>query len=279
MTQQFRISAKGIALVQEFEGDSEGKLEGDRWQAYLDTIAKPHVWTVYYGLTNGVHEGTIVTREQGDEMMKREFIQCETALESMVDVPLNPNMQDALLSLVFNIGPGSPSDTKNKRGFYWSTMRKLINQGKLAAAAAQFERYNHAGGVAVKGLTRRREREAALFMEPMPDAEDKALPMPQRVDVPSPAVTVTQAVRSSPTIGAASVGLLAGIGKAGSSVWDWITDAGQQIGAAKEASGQFGELFKALHINMETVCLTIIVGSLSFVILRHIGQKREGTSL
>ena len=278
MTQNFRISDRGIGLIQEFEGDREGKLPGDRWQAYLDILPKPHVWTIYYGLTKGVHEGMIITRAEGDEMMKREFIQCESALEGMVDVPLSQNQIDALVSFVYNVGPGSPSDTKGRKGFYWSTMRRLINQGKFEAAAAQFPRYKYSGGVPVSGLLRRREAEMALFVEPLPAENTIDPPMPQSVDVPPPVVTTAKAIQTSPTIGAAGLGLLAGLAKAGASIWSWITDAGQQIGAAKEASGPFSELFAVLHINTETVFLAIILGSLAFVIIRHIAQKREGLS-
>jgi lysozyme len=277
-TQQFRISDRGLALIQEFEGDDEGKLDGDRWEAYLDTIPNPPVPTIYFGLTEGVHMGMVITRAQGDEMMKRELIKCETALERMVDTPLTQPQIDSLLSFVYNVGPGSASDTKHKKGFYWSTMRKLINQEKLSAAAAQFVRYNRSGGRVVRGLTRRREREAAMFMEPsdlIPTGAPKES-MPQLVDAPEPASTAVRTVTTSPTIGAAGVGIAAGAVQAGSSAWSLITDAGQQIGAAKEASGPFSELFSALHINVGTVTLAIIIGALAFVLVRHFVQKREG---
>jgi len=276
-TQDFRLGDKGLALIQEFEGCKRGYLGDDRWQAYLDTLPKTPVWTVYYGLTKGVHKGTIVTRAEGDEMMRRELIACETSLENMVDVPLNAHQADACISLIYNMGPGSPSDTKHKRGFYWSTLRKLINQGKLDQAAAQFPRYNRSGGVVVNGLTRRRKAEQALFLLPVPATEAEAdEPMPQAVDKAAPVITTTQAAASSPTIGAAGVGLAATIAQAGSGLWDWITGAGQQITVAKEAAGPFRELFQALHINVTTVTLAITLGALAFVAVRHTLKKREG---
>ena len=125
MSQQFRISDRGLHLIQEFEGNSEGRIQNDRWQAYLDRIAVPPVWTIYYGLTEGVHEGMIVTREQGDEMMRRELIKCEVALENMVSVPLNQNQVDALISFSYNCGSGALRS---------STLMKLLNQGKYTAA-------------------------------------------------------------------------------------------------------------------------------------------------
>jgi hypothetical protein len=195
----------------------------------------------------------------------------------MVSVPLNANQADACLSLIYNMGPGSPADTKHKRGFYWSTLRRLLNEGKLDQAAAQFPRYCRSGGKIVNGLVRRRKAEQALFLLPVAATEAELdEPMPQAVDRPAPAMSTIQAIKSSPTVGATGVGIAAGLTKAASGLWEWITDAGQQIGAAKEASGPFSELFKALHINFETVTLTVIIGTLVFVGVRQVLKKREG---
>ena len=277
MPQDFRLGDKGLALIKEFEGWKRGYLGDDRWEAYLDTLPKNPVWTIYYGLTKGVYGGMIVTREQGDEMMRRELISCETALENLVDVPLNANQADACISLIYNMGPGSPSDTKYKRGFYWSTLRKLINQGKLDAAAAQFPRHCRSGGKVVSGLVRRRKAEQALFLLPVPaDAAEADEPMPQAVDRPVPVVTTVQAVKASPTVGASVVGLGALLTQAGTYLWTWITDAGQQINAVKSAADPYSDLLAALHINVTNVTITIGIGTLAFVAVRQILKKREG---
>lgn len=91
-----------------------------------------------------------------------------------------------------------------------------------------------------------------------------------------PAMTIKKAVATSPTIGAATIGTGAALAQAGAGIWSWITDAGQQITAAQGASGPFGELFKALHINTANVTLAIIIGALVFVGVRHVMQKRQG---
>jgi lysozyme family protein len=93
---------------------------------------------------------------------------------------------------------------------------------------------------------------------------------------PVPTMTTAKAITTSPTVGAATIGAGAAAVQAGSGIWSWITDAGQQITAAQGASGPFAALFKALHINMENVTLVIIIGALVFVGVRHILQKREG---
>uniref|UniRef100_UPI002610DAE7 lysozyme n=1 Tax=Pseudomonas sp. TaxID=306 RepID=UPI002610DAE7 len=56
----------------------------------------------------------------------------------------------------FNLGCGN---------FRSSTLLKLVNEGKLIAAALQFPLWCHAGGQVMVGLVRRRKAEATLFME------------------------------------------------------------------------------------------------------------------
>ena len=60
----------------------------------------------------------------------------------------------ALASLVFNIGP----DAWRK-----STLRRLVVVGDMDGAAAQFARWNKAGGRVLPGLVRRREAERRVF--------------------------------------------------------------------------------------------------------------------
>ncbi len=136
-------SPRCIELIHGSEG-FKTKLPDGRFKSYLDKLAKPNVWTIYCGLTKGVGADTVWTVEQCEKAFSKEMSFYEDAIERMVTVPLNQNQFDALVSLVYNIGPGSPTDDEQK-GFYWSTMRKLINQGKFEEAAAQFKRYKHAG--------------------------------------------------------------------------------------------------------------------------------------
>lgn len=71
------------------------------------------------------------------------------------------------MSFAFNVGTGNPNSTKNKKGFYWSTLRRLLNAGDYIGAALEFEKWNKAGGKVMNGLTRRRRGEYVpfLFME------------------------------------------------------------------------------------------------------------------
>jgi lysozyme family protein len=110
----------------------------------------------------------------------------------------------------------------------------------------------------------------------LPSCDEVLATHEPQVIADAPAMTVTKAIATSPTLGATTIGAGAAVVQAGSGIWSWLTDAGQQITAAQGASGPFGELFKVLHINMANVTLTIIIGALVFVGVRHVMQKRQG---
>jgi GH24 family phage-related lysozyme (muramidase) len=103
--EEMDISPTGITLIQSFEGKHKLRPDG-KYQAYLDTLAKPPVWTVYCGLTKGTNKDTCITVEQGDAMFAKELAVYEDAVERVVTVPLNQSMLDALTSVVYNCGPG-----------------------------------------------------------------------------------------------------------------------------------------------------------------------------
>jgi lysozyme len=73
-----------------------------------------------------------------------------------IGVPLTQNQFDALVSLCYNIGTGN---------FVSSTLVKMLKADEpKSEIAAQFLRWNKAGGKVLAGLTRRRNAEAELFL-------------------------------------------------------------------------------------------------------------------
>jgi lysozyme len=89
--------------------------------------------------------------------MKRELVQAAEAVAADVKVTLTDNQRGALEDFVFNLGPGN---------FAASTLLRDLNACNYQAAAGQFELWDHAGGVELAGLLRRRLAEAALFQQP-----------------------------------------------------------------------------------------------------------------
>ena len=133
--------------------------EGFSATAYLDTLAKPPVWTVGFGsiwLDDGspVPQGYTVTRDQAVEMMAREMRKAMVDLCQVCHVPLNTQMMAALEDFIYNLGVGN---------FNSSTLLRKINAKDWEGAAQEFEKWDHAGGVEIAGLLRRRKAEEALF--------------------------------------------------------------------------------------------------------------------
>jgi lysozyme len=79
------------------------------------------------------------------------------SVSTMVTGPVNQNQFDALISFAYNLGLGA---------LHGSTLLRLVNQGDMEDAANEFPKWDHAGGVAVAGLTRRRLAEQQLFSTP-----------------------------------------------------------------------------------------------------------------
>lgn len=145
-----KLGKKGLELIKSFEGL--------RLVAYDDGGG---VWTIGYGHTKGVKRGDTCTMEQAEAWLVEDVEEAEDAVKKWVDVPLVQDQFDALVSFVFNVGPGKPGLNK---GFYSSTMRRLLNQSDYIGASNEFPRWNKDNGKVVAGLTRRREAERRLFL-------------------------------------------------------------------------------------------------------------------
>ncbi len=138
-------SRAGLGLVKTFEGC--------KLTAYLCPAGVP---TIGYGRTTGVKLGQKITQAQADAWVVREYDEFEARVRRIVQVPLTANQLGALTSFAYNLGSGALAS---------STLLRLLNGGDYAGAAAQFGRWNKAGGKVLAGLTKRRAAEAALFLK------------------------------------------------------------------------------------------------------------------
>lgn len=143
-----QTNAAGLALIKQFEGL--------RLTAYQDMVG---VWTIGYGHTGPeVAPGLAITQDQADQLLSGDLARFEAGVSRLASVPLNANQFSALVSFSYNLGLGSLQS---------STLLKLLNQGDYAGAAAQFPRWDRAGGQEVAGLLTRRLAEQALFQTPV----------------------------------------------------------------------------------------------------------------
>lgn len=131
------------------------KWEGFIPTAYLDTIASPPVWTIGYGHTGGVREGQTISESEARKLLAADLRGAAGTVAQQVKVPLTVRQRIALISIVFNCGPGALDDTH---------LVKDLNAGNYKGAADRFLEWDHAGGVRVEGLTNRRTSERWMFL-------------------------------------------------------------------------------------------------------------------
>lgn len=131
------------------------KWEGWLPTAYLDTIASPPVYTIGYGHTGGVRAGEVWSKAKGLTVLTRDLRSAAKAVKRSVRVKLTARQRIALISLVFNCGPGAIEG---------SELQRKLNAGKYLAAANELLEWSHAGGVVVQGLLNRRREERWMFL-------------------------------------------------------------------------------------------------------------------
>lgn len=142
-------SGSGLKLTEQFEGC---QLTG-----YPDVKGVP---TVGYGHTgDGVYVGMVITQLQAETYLLQDVQHAENCVNDVVKVTLTQPEFDALVDFAFNVGCGA---------FASSTLLKLLNTGDLVGAAAQFDRWDLAGGVVIAGLLRRRQSETDEFNSAVP---------------------------------------------------------------------------------------------------------------
>lgn len=141
----------GVDLIKRYEG-----LE---LEAYL---CPANVLTIGYGHTGrDVEAGMTINEAQAEDLLRKDLVRFERAVERLVMVPINDNELSALVSLTYNIGEGN---------FSSSSCLRFLNQGDRQEAANRIELWNKArvGGelTVLEGLVRRRASEKALFLTP-----------------------------------------------------------------------------------------------------------------
>lgn len=142
------LSQRGLDLIKKFEGL---RLTAYKCVAGVDTIG--------YGHTGpDVKPGLRITEEEAEKLLWKDTESAQQAVNSFVNVKVNQNEYDALVSFVFNVGPTA---------FVNSTLLRLLNSNSdRKIVAAEFARWIKAGSdQAVPGLVRRRSHEKALFLE------------------------------------------------------------------------------------------------------------------
>lgn len=139
--------AGAITLAAMMLGNADG-LEGRRYYAYQDVVG---VWTVCDGHTGSdIHRGHRYTDRECDNLLQADLRKVARSVDPLIKVSIPETTRAALYSFTYNVGPGA---------FASSTLLKRLNNGDIAGACSELQRWTYAGGVQWKGLITRREIE------------------------------------------------------------------------------------------------------------------------
>lgn len=97
-----------------------------------------------------------MTVEQAVNLKMQDLQRFCISVEGMLKVRVTDNQFGALVSLAFNIGTGALKSS--------SLLRKLNRGDDINEVAQEFLKWNKAGGIVYRGLTRRRIAEMKLFL-------------------------------------------------------------------------------------------------------------------
>lgn len=151
-----KTSAEGIRVMHHFEDC--------RLDAYPDPATGGMPVTIGWGHTGPeVHMGLTWTQGQADAAFVQDLERFEREVTSLVKVPLTQRQFDALVCFAYNVGSDIDADTIAE-GLGDSTLLRFVNAAMFDKAANQFPLWNRANGQIMRGLTRRRHAERALFL-------------------------------------------------------------------------------------------------------------------
>jgi lysozyme len=140
----YRLSNKGIDLIKFYEGL--------KLKAYYCAAG---ALTIGYGSTGThVYEGQIITKEEAEELLKKDLVRFEKAVNDLVTVPITQGIFDSLVSFTFNLGEGALAK---------STLLRKLNNKEYHDAGREFSRWVYAGDKKLEGLVSRRNAEMRLY--------------------------------------------------------------------------------------------------------------------
>ena len=155
------IGHDGIALIKRFEGCARRQPDG-RFAAYPDpgsALARTGSgsgapWTIGWGASGpGIGPGTVWSQAECDARLEMNLARFGDQVAAAIgDAPTTQPQFDALVSFHYNTGAIARAALTAKH-----------IAGDYAGAAAEFARWNRAGGRVLTGLTRRRAAEAAIY--------------------------------------------------------------------------------------------------------------------
>jgi lysozyme len=169
-----RVNKAGIDLIKSFEG------------LFLKPYLCPaNVPTIGYGTIKYPNGKPVtlsdapISETQAYQYLEHEVNEKAAGVEKLVKVSLTDNEFAALVSFSYNVGLGALQK---------STLLKLLNGNESKVKVSdEFLKWNKAAGKILPGLTRRRQAEKSLFLQPdavaKNDLDDVPVPTDEDINV------------------------------------------------------------------------------------------------
>lgn len=235
--------------------------ENCKLKAYLCPAGE---WTIGWGETSGITQGMVWTPERCDAQFFEQVGEFTEAVEKQLTRPASANELGAMVSLAYNIGLGSPND-KKRRGFYWSSVRRLHNAGDKAGAARAFALFNKAtvNGqlVALDGLSSRRAAEAAMYLQVEPGEDSEQFEEPQ-----------VQAVAQESTMASSPLNKVGAV-LVGTGMLKTVAESSTQVAGVMD---QAVSVASSLNISPGVLLGIVLLAGGAAVIYWRFKQRREG---
>lgn len=148
--------------------DTSQEFEGLAFVAYPDPLSGYEPWTIGYGHTNDVCEGDSCTQWQAERWFNADVAYFEETIRQEVTAPVSQGIFDAMVDIVYNVGPGSAYRDGIIRlaNGEPSTLLRKLNEGDYDGARAEYPKWCSPGSEVEAGLTRRREAFLVFWDQP-----------------------------------------------------------------------------------------------------------------
>jgi len=148
-----KLSNKGIQLIKDFEGL---RLNAYKCSANVATIG---YGSTYYPDKSNVKMGDVLRdKEEAEILLINTLVDYDIYVSKYTkSVKLTQYQFDALVSFAFNVGLGNLSKS--------TLLKMVLTNPNDPNIALEFAKWNKGGGKVLKGLVKRRAKEAELYFK------------------------------------------------------------------------------------------------------------------